>query len=595
MQANVFKIILLCCIMSFGGCNSSQPPIENVNPARDSVFVLGGKQKTILVPEFSFVGRVYFFCKIWGFLKFHNQKNNDKKLNEELPGYLQKLDTCYSKGGFNKIILDFIAQYDAYDPHYPTVLDTEQLARYSLIDNGWMYDTLYLDAANTKLLVNIWNKYSHVGSSNDFLYQSNIGCIEFDDDFSFFKSVFGKNKKPAAIYTRLVGLFNFWNLVYYFYPYKNLMSQNWDSTLLQSIPLFYGAKSDREYNVAILKLKAKMDDNHAVASSPILQPSFFFGKYVCNFDVEKLSDTFCVSKYRVKDYIDSTILPGDKLISINGINVSYLFDSLSAYFSCSNEDSKNIKVSSALLMSNKSLNQLLVRRNGREVSVSYKYYASELLWDKFYENQDELAASLKNRIKWYDGSCAYTHIDWLTDKNINSTIQTLATAKSIIIDFRGYPTSEVFFKLCDFILPNKSSFFLSYYPDKKFPGVLHWHPGYMVGNDDSFFFKGKVVLLVDATTQSLAEFAVMALRASRNVTIVGSKTAGTDGNVTSFYFPDDVKMSYTGIGILYPDFFIPERKGIRLDIVVKPSYASLIKGRDVYLDTAITFINAKSR
>lgn len=586
-----FKILLVNYILLSCGCIYSQNDYPDINPNVDSIFILPNTQQSVCPQEFNSIGKMYFFCKIWGLIKFHNKKNIHAQLDKLLPLYLSKIDSCDSRHAYNEVITDFICQYERFDIKYPITFDSGVLRKYSLIDNAWILDTTYLEPSNRNLLINIWNKFSIIGSQNDFLYQSNIGYIQYNDDFSLLKSFFKRKERIEFISTRFTGLFNFWNLIYYFYPYKNLMSKNWDSTLLNAIPLFSSAVTERDYNIAILKLKSNLDDNHATASSAILTPQNLFGKYCSNFDLYKLSDTFLVDHYHVKDYIDSSVLIGDRIISINGNDIVKLYDSLKNYFSSSNEASRIIKVNKAILMSSKSINDITLIRNKKLMSVKVKYYNYNLLWNKYSKNQNNLSSSIKNQIIWYHDSCAYTHINWLTKDNINNVIQTLYKSKSIIIDFRGYPNFSCFLKLADFLLPTKKHFYISYYPDKKFPGILRWKNGYSIGNNDSFYYRGKIVLIVDANTQSLSEFAVMGLQSNEKVITIGSTTAGSDGNAAEYYFPGNVKTTYSGVGILYPNFLPTQRKGIKIDLFVKPTNESIISQNDIYITRAVNFLN----
>jgi C-terminal processing protease CtpA/Prc len=50
-------------------------------------------------------------------------------------------------------------------------------------------------------------------------------------------------------------------------------------------------------------------------------------------------------------------------------------------------------------------------------------------------------------------------------------------------------------------------------------------------------FTGKVVILVDEVTQSQAEYTTMAFRVAPDAVVVGSTTAGADGNVSRIPLP----------------------------------------------------------
>jgi C-terminal processing protease CtpA/Prc len=102
-------------------------------------------------------------------------------------------------------------------------------------------------------------------------------------------------------------------------------------------------------------------------------------------------------------------------------------------------------------------------------------------------------------------------------------------------------------------------------------------------------YPGKVVVLVDETTQSQAEYTAMALRAAGAV-VIGSTTAGADGNVSAIPLPGGLRAMFSGIGVFYPDRSPTQRVGIVPDIEVLPTIAGLREGRDEVLEAALAAI-----
>jgi C-terminal processing protease CtpA/Prc len=100
-------------------------------------------------------------------------------------------------------------------------------------------------------------------------------------------------------------------------------------------------------------------------------------------------------------------------------------------------------------------------------------------------------------------------------------------------------------------------------------------------------YGGKVVILVDETTQSQAEYTAMALRATPNAIVVGSTTAGADGNVSSIVLPEGLRTLFSGLGVFYPEGSPTQRVGIHVDVRVSPTAAGIRDGRDEVLEAAI--------
>ena len=123
------------------------------------------------------------------------------------------------------------------------------------------------------------------------------------------------------------------------------------------------------------------------------------------------------------------------------------------------------------------------------------------------------------------------------------------------------------------------------------PGLFKFGEPLKVGVENSDYYKGKVVILINETTQSSAEYTTMALRVAPKATVIGSTTAGADGNVSAILLPGNIRTMISGIGVYYPDGRETQRVGILPDIVIKPTIAGIRAGRDEVLEKAIEVIN----
>ena len=103
-------------------------------------------------------------------------------------------------------------------------------------------------------------------------------------------------------------------------------------------------------------------------------------------------------------------------------------------------------------------------------------------------------------------------------------------------------------------------------------------------------YKGKLVVLVNELSQSQAEYTSMAFRAGDNTTIIGSTTAGADGNVSTIMLPGGLRTMISGIGVNYPNGVETQRVGIVPDIEVKPTIGGIRQGKDELLEKAIEII-----
>ena len=79
----------------------------------------------------------------------------------------------------------------------------------------------------------------------------------------------------------------------------------------------------------------------------------------------------------------------------------------------------------------------------------------------------------------------------------------------------------------------------------------------------------------------------MAIQTADNVITIGNQTAGADGNIFVFEYIGGYKTAISGLGIMYPDKTETQRKGVKIDIEIKPTIEGLKQGRDEILEKAI--------
>ena len=103
-----------------------------------------------------------------------------------------------------------------------------------------------------------------------------------------------------------------------------------------------------------------------------------------------------------------------------------------------------------------------------------------------------------------------------------------------------------------------------------------------------------MVLLVNASSQSMSEYFTMFLQTIPGSITIGSQTAGADGDVTRIQLPY-ASFNITGAGICYPDGTNAQRNGVKIDIVVEPSVKGTMRGVDEQLQAAIDYLQGEHR
>ena len=188
-----------------------------------------------------------------------------------------------------------------------------------------------------------------------------------------------------------------------------------------------------------------------------------------------------------------------------------------------------------------------------------------------------------------DNNIGYVTLQTIKEEDISGIKSEFLDTKGIIIDIRNYPSTFVPFSLGSFFVSSSTPFVKFTNGNVDNPGEFTFTNNIEIPSQGKTY-KGKLVVLVNELSQSQAEYTSMAFRAGDNTTIIGSTTAGADGNVSSIMLPGGLRTMISGIGVNYPNGEETQRIGIVPDIDVKPTIKGIREGKDELLEKAIEII-----
>ena len=384
---------------------------------------------------------------------------------------------------------------------------------------------------------------------------------------------------------RLLSLYRYWNLIQYFFPYKNLIEEDWKAVLTEFVPKYVNAADETEYKVALLQLIARVHDTHANVWSTDNALSKFKG---ANFPAAEA--TFIEEQPVITDYYDAELgkktglEKGDVITAINGKKVADVVKERLPYTPASNYPTQLRDIAHGLLRTNDSVISVDYIRAGQSYSKTLKTYGTDKInVYSTYQKKDTC-------FKFITPKIAYLYLGSIKYKYLKDILKEIDNTDGLVIDLRCYPSEFVVFTLGDYLWDEKKDFVKYSKASITTPGEFMLTKPKSVGGKSRY--KGKVILLVNETTQSQAEYTTMAFRAT-GATVVGSTTAGADGDVSAFMLPGGLRSMFSGIGIYYPDGKETQRIGIVPDYEVKPTIKGVQAGKDELLDKAIELINSK--
>lgn len=517
-------------------------------------------------------------AKVWGFLKYHHpaviegQQQWDYSLLRVLPAILAAAD----RDSADAILREWIAKLGP-------VAECDPCARldkpdFQLLPNlDWLSDSNALSAALRNDLNRIYLQRSKAGQQFYVSQAPQIGNPLFDKEAEY------KEIRFPDVGFQLLSLFRFWNIVEYWAPYRDQIGENWDNILRESIVPVALAKDHSAYELAMIAVIARLHDTHAnLWSSLQVRPPL--GECQLPVQIRFVEGAATVSGYINDEAGAATGLRrGDIIESIEGIPVARLVDSWRPYYAASNEPTRLRDIAQSMTVGACGNAQLQVRQSDglRVVTVSRlprTGQRSSVTHDKAGDTFQLIGDDI-----------AYIKLSSIKRANIPSYIERAAQTKGLIVDIRNYPSDFVPFALGQYFIDKPTKFVRFTVGDPVNPGGFKWGPELTLTPQTSRY-AGKVMVLVDEISQSQSEYTAMALRVGPRVKVVGSTTAGADGNVSKIPLPGGLRTMISGIGVFYPDKRPTQRIGIIPDIEVMPTINGIRAMRDEVLDAAINEI-----
>ena len=90
---------------------------------------------------------------------------------------------------------------------------------------------------------------------------------------------------------------------------------------------------------------------------------------------------------------------------------------------------------------------------------------------------------------------------------------------------------------------------------------------------------------------SAGETCAMFLQSHENATVIGTNTAGANGNVIYIPLPGYLRATFSSVGVAYPNGEIIQKQGVKIDHIVKPTLDGVKQGKDELLEYAVEMLN----
>ncbi len=541
-------------------------------------------------------------CKVWGLVKFYHPDVTKGKIdwdkvlikkypefskNQTFESYNQKiiqlLDTLNRKSNFkeiseaqfNAIVNDKIETLDNFN----FLADTNKYI--NRISFSWINDSLFSKETKYKLcrlLVN-YKPYESKQLKGKTVVKHKENKFEELDSIT----------EPY----RVLGLFRYWSIINYYFPYKHLSDNNWDSVLVDAIPKFIQADNYANYIRQTMKLSSRINDSHGYYQ-------YHSSKYYNTNSNQKEKRGYVPYNFRLIDssvvvskvLVDSAILKlGDIVLKSDTTDLKTFRNTVKKYKSYSTIQAEISYYETVLSNSFKSHFDFTILRNGDTLSLTETRTVdretkveSNYLKPPFYY-------SLSDKV-------GYIELTQIKFGTLEKALKDFKNKETVVFDVRGYPEKLSWLAL-PHLLSKKSKPVATYYkPNKKYPGTyinISKGEDYRIWFVKPFIFlrkqyKGKIVVLINADAISQSETVCMMFKAySNNVTFIGTPTTGANGDISTIYMPGGISFNFTSLDWHFPNGNQLQRIGIVPDIYVKETIEGIKLGKDEILEKAIQY------
>lgn len=518
---------------------------------------------------------LHLLGRVWGFLKYHHPRvmAGDISWDAELLRMLPLITEARDATEVERRIIEWLDSLGEVSPCNPCAELRQE--RLQLAPAAWLDDEkVASDALRARLRAVLANR----GPNRQFYASRTLaGNVAFENESDYARMPF----PDAGL--QLLGLFRFWSAVEYWFPYRAQIDGDWGETLREFIPRMAKADTRNAYQLELMALIARVGDSHAnlwssIAARPPVGP--------CQLPVNV---RFIEGLPVVTGFSGShgPFQRGDVFERLDGALVRKQIERWRPYYSGSNEASRLRDIGRFMTRGECGPMTVVVRRERRLMELRSERLPREAL---------DLKSSTSNELegvafRMLSPQVAYIKASTFKVDEIPASLQAARDATAIIVDLRGYPSEFLVFKLGGHFVKEPTAFVRFALPDLSNPGAFNWLDP-MSLQPEAPHYQGQLIVLVDESTQSQAEYTAMALRAAPRAKVVGSTTAGADGNISRLSLPGGMWTFISGLGVYYPDNRPTQRVGIVPDVEVRSTVKGIRRGEDEVLAAALKLIHA---
>jgi len=385
-------------------------------------------------------------------------------------------------------------------------------------------------------------------------------------------------RTPADRATRLAAVVVVWNVLQHFYPYFDVVDVDWGAELERALASAATDADERACLSTLRRLVSAVGDGHGNVYHAVERDDHYL-PLAWDWVEGELVVT------HVPEPVRGGAAVGDAVVAVDGERVEDAYRRLAGEISGATEGWIRWKAHTTLASGPAGERRTLELEapDGERKRVELTTSVRDL--DLRAEPRPAPLTELELGI-WY------VDLARVEDAAFEAAIPDLARAAGIVFDMRGYPRS---------LQPRTFLPHLSREPLES----AQWHVPRVVGPDGAFvypphtnwdlppdepYFEGRRAFLLDGRAISYAESCMGIVEHYELGAIVGSASAGTNGNINPFEAPGGYRVIFTGMRVLKQDGSRHHGVGILPTVPVERTRRGVIEGRDEVLERALELV-----
>ena len=385
-------------------------------------------------------------------------------------------------------------------------------------------------------------------------------------------SVAGRSAADRA--TTIADVVIAWNIFQHFYPYFDVVRTDWPNALKEALMSAATDKDGREFLVTLRQLVVALRDGHGHVDHPGYTPTTVLPLWWDWIEGRLVVTAVGAGTEGVK--------PGDVVITVDGKPTAEAIAANEALVSGATPQWRRYSA----------VRNLLAGLNNDPVDLEVKTGDAPPRKVTLARKQAQFIQEARpDTITEIRPGVYYVDLDRATDPGFNAALPKLAEAKGVVFDLRGYPNqiSPVFLQhLTD--KPIQSAHF-------EVPVITRPDRGQWSYRESRWNLpplapklKGHIAFLVGGASISYAESVMGIVEYYKLADIVGSPTAGTNGNINPITLPGGYRITWTGMRVTRHDGKPHHGHGIEPTAPAARTIAGVADGRDEVLEKAIEIV-----